>query len=82
MATPQGPDPLNAYLNFHLYNHPISDARFQVGYRGSVYYVSQAYETDEKNDFTLAILGLLADLLNLHRDASEIPTTKAVQTVP
>jgi hypothetical protein len=27
-------------------------------------------------------MGLLNDLLNLHRDATEIPTTKAVQTVP
>jgi hypothetical protein len=77
-----GPDPLNAYLNFHLYNQPIPEQRFYVNYRGKFYYVSEAYETPKKNEYTLAILGLLNDLLNLHRDAAEIPTTKAVQSVP
>ena len=77
-----GPDPLNAYLNFHLYNHPIADERFHISYLGRDFYVSNAYQTATRNEYTLAILALLNDLLNLHRDAAEIPTTKAVQSVP
>jgi len=44
------------------------------------------YETSCGNPnyriWTLEILTILNDLLNLHRDADETPTTKAVQSVP
>jgi hypothetical protein len=79
-------DRLSEYLHFYLYDHPIANERFRVAYRGDIYYVAEASQVanlkSPENDYTIAILGLLNDLLNLHRDATEIPTTKAVQTVP
>jgi hypothetical protein len=49
----------------------------EINYRGRKYYVSNAQCARDPTTVTLQILG---DLLNLHRDASEIPTTKTVVT--
>ena len=49
----------------------------EITYRGRKYYVTNAQCARDPTTVTLQILG---DLLNLHRDASEIPTTKTVIT--
>jgi hypothetical protein len=45
-----------------------------VNYRGEDYAVHHVSE----HDGTTLILAILSDLLNINRDAAEIPTTKAV----
>jgi hypothetical protein len=66
-------------LKFYLHAEPIPDPAFSVEYHGRTYYIAKY---SEGVDNTVAILAILNGLLNLHRDASEIPTTKAVQSVP
>jgi hypothetical protein len=72
-------------IPFFIYSKPVDATRFSVRYRGKSYYIAS---TDYINscgkgvvDSTLPILAILNDLLNLNRDANEIPTTKAVQAV-
>jgi hypothetical protein len=65
-------------IPFCIYGAPITNPRFSVEYRGKTYYIS---EKIEGKDYTTIILALLNDLLNINRDANEIPTTKAVQAV-
>jgi hypothetical protein len=64
-------------IQFHIYDHPVEDVRFRTYYRGQTYYVREAGD-----DQTLTILAILNDLLNLNRDAEEIPSTKTVATTP
>jgi len=66
-------------INFHIRLVPSAKDAFSVSFEGSTYYVAQ-YDPD--TDFTMPILAILNDLTNLHRDASEILKTPAVQTVP
>jgi hypothetical protein len=65
-------------INFHIYDHPVEQARFHTDYRGRVYFVREAAAGDP----TITILAILNDLLNLNRDAEEIPSTKTVATAP
>jgi len=72
--------PEHSPIPFHIYDHPIEDARFHTDYRGRSYFVREA--TAEGGDATITILAILNDLLNLNRDAEEIPSTKTVATGP
>jgi hypothetical protein len=65
-------------IPFHIYDHPIEAARFHTDYRGQRYFVREAATGDP----TITILAILNDLLNLNRDAEEIPSTKTVATAP
>jgi hypothetical protein len=65
-------------IPFHIYDHPVEDARFRTEYRGRSYFVREAAGGDP----TITILAILNDLLNLNRDAEEIPSTKTVATTP
>jgi len=65
-------------LAFHIYDHPIDNARLHTSYRGQTYYVREVQD----DDYTIAVLAILNDLLNLNRDANEIPSTKTVATTP
>ena len=67
-------------IPFHIYDHPIDDARFHTDYRGRSYFVRET--SAESGDATMTILAILNDLLNLNRDAEEIPSTKTVATGP
>jgi hypothetical protein len=78
-AFEQGAWAENRMLNFHITQHPSHPPRFSVGYRGKTYDVAQVVPAQ---DDTITTLSILADLLNLHRDAAEIPSTQAVQAVP
>jgi hypothetical protein len=62
---------------FQLHLTPGRD-RIAVGYRGRRYYVREGLTTDH----TLEVLALLNQLINANKNASEIPSTKAVQIVP
>jgi hypothetical protein len=72
-------------IAFFIYKTPVPHIRFTVEYRDGTYYVADTARTDECGggvvDNTMPILAILNDLLNLNRDASETPTTKAVQAV-
>lgn len=65
-------------LAFRIYDYPVEGARFSTDYRGVSYYVREYSDDDQ----TIAILAILNDLLNLNRDAEEIPSTKTVATTP
>jgi hypothetical protein len=65
-------------IPFDIYDHPIEQARFHTDYRGRLYFVREAGTGDQ----TITILAILNDLLNLNRDAEEIPSTKTVATAP
>ena len=65
-------------IPFHIYDHPVEQARFHTNYRGQLYFVREAATGDP----TITILAILNDLLNLNRDAEEIPSTKTVATAP
>jgi hypothetical protein len=62
---------------FQLHREPGLD-RIAVSYRGKRYYVRQG----DPSDHTLEVLALLNQLINANKNASEIPSTKAVQIVP
>jgi hypothetical protein len=64
-------------IPFFVYDHPVANVRFSVDYRGQTYYVAESSDSD----YTITVLQVLNDLLNLNRDANEIPATKAVQAV-
>jgi hypothetical protein len=65
-------------IGFHIYNHPVENVRFHMNYRGQTYYVGEASKTDQ----TMPVLAILNALMNLNRDADEIPSTKTVATSP
>ena len=83
-------------LPFDISEEFTSEARFGIHYRGHEYYVNEIRKTcsylravgsaepcvEEDADQTLFILAILNQTLNLYKNANEIPTTKAVQTVP
>ena len=62
---------------FQLHREPGLD-RIAVNYRGAHYYVREG----DPSDHTLEVLALLNQLINANKNASEIPSTKAVQIVP
>jgi hypothetical protein len=63
-------------IGFYIYDHPVENIRFHMDYRGQTYYVREASHTDQ----TMPVLAFLNALMNLSRDASEIPSTKTVAT--
>jgi hypothetical protein len=73
-------DPANSPIPFYISDSPLEPARFHVDYRGKSYFVREA--TDDGSDATITILAILNDLLNLNRDAKDIPSTKTVATTP
>jgi hypothetical protein len=64
-------------MKFYIYQVPPRNVRFRVYYRGEPYFVSEATRGE---DATISILAVLNDLLNLNRDANDIPSTKTVAT--
>jgi hypothetical protein len=80
---PNGSYPGCPRLPFVISSTPTDFVRFSVEYRGSAYYVSDMNHKLSCGglDRTLPILAILNDLLNVNRDANEIPATKAVQAV-
>ncbi|WP_316158466.1 MULTISPECIES: hypothetical protein [unclassified Bradyrhizobium] len=71
-------------LPISLSSTPTDDVRFSVAYRNSAYYVSGFGHkiicgNAEVLDRTLPVLAILSILLNINRDANEIPSTKTVQ---
>ncbi|MFK4488886.1 hypothetical protein [Bradyrhizobium sp. USDA 336] len=75
-------------IPFHIGREPGRDVRFSVEYRGNLYYIhginNRIVCGDAENgpvDRTLPILAILNSLLNINRDANEVPTTKATQAV-
>jgi hypothetical protein len=84
-------------LPFDISPEESGETRFGVYYRGQNYYVNETRKTcrylksigsgkscneEEDEDQTLFILAILNQTLNLYKNANEIPTTKAVQSVP
>lgn len=67
-----------APFGFYVYDHPVDDIRFRTDYRGHSYFVREVSPGDQ----TITVLAILNDLLNLNRDANEIPSTKTVATTP
>ncbi|MEJ0068197.1 MAG: hypothetical protein WDO24_05085 [Pseudomonadota bacterium] len=65
-------------LKFQLHKESSSTDRFAVSYRRATYHVRELSDTD----WTIVVLAILNDVLNVQRDANEIPSTKAVQVVP
>jgi hypothetical protein len=65
-------------IHFYIFNHPVENIRFHMNYRGQTYYVREASPADE----TMPVLAFLNALMNLSRDANEIPSTKTVATSP
>ena len=66
-------------LPFFIRDTDAGHARFRVLYRGAYYYVD---DNDGRRNQTLQILSIVNMTLNLYKNASEIPTTRAVQSVP
>jgi hypothetical protein len=69
-------------LYFWIYNQPVEGARFHMSYRGTTYFVREASDNRQDPDNTMIILALLNALMNLNRDANEIPSTRTVATTP
>jgi hypothetical protein len=67
-------------IPFHIYDHPVENSRFHMNYRGQTYYVREG--SDPHTDATMPVLAFLNALMNLSRDADEIPSTKTVATGP
>jgi hypothetical protein len=67
-------------IPFHIFKEPVEGARFHVTYRGETYYVRDGF--DPHTDATMPVLAFLNALMNLNRDANEIPSTKTVATSP
>jgi hypothetical protein len=65
-------------IGFYIYDHPVENIRLHMNYRGRTYYVREASDTDQ----TMPVLAFLNALMNLSRDADEIPSTKTVATSP
>jgi hypothetical protein len=66
-------------LPFFIRDVDTGHTRFRASYRGTEYYVA---DNDGRKDATLLILSIINQILNLYKNANEIPTTKAVQSVP
>jgi hypothetical protein len=73
----QEPHPRQRPHLFMLRREGAGDPRFSVLYRNSRHFVGSQTRTD----YTLQVLALLARLLNVHKAATDIPTTRAVQLV-
>jgi len=71
-------EPQQQPINFYIYDHPVENIRFHMNYRGQTYYVREASAADQ----TMPVLAFLNALMNLSRDANEIPSTKTVATSP
>jgi hypothetical protein len=67
-------------IPFYVFKQPVEGVRFHMTYRGETYFVRDA--TDPRTDATMPVLAFLNALMNLSRDASEIPSTKTVATSP
>ena len=75
--------PENSPIPFHIFDYPVEGTRFHASYRGKTYFVREMIVEDHVPvDLTVSILAVLNDLLNLSRDADEIPSTKTVATSP
>jgi hypothetical protein len=74
----RGPESQQRPIGFYIYNHPVENIRFHMNYRGQTYYVREASVTDQ----TMPVLAFLNALMNLSRDADEIPSTRTVATSP
>jgi hypothetical protein len=74
----RGPETQQRPIRFYIYDHPVENIRFHMNYRGLTYYVREASDTDQ----TMPVLAFLNALMNLSRDANEIPSTKTVATGP
>jgi hypothetical protein len=71
---PQRPIP------FYVFKQPVEGVRFHMTYRGETYFVRDG--SDPRTDATMPVLAFLNALMNLNRDATEIPSTKTVATGP
>lgn len=67
-------------IPFYVFNHPVEGTRFHMTYRGETYFVRDG--SDPHTDATMPVLAFLNALMNLSRDANEIPSTKTVATSP
>jgi hypothetical protein len=63
---------------FRLWPSPPPRARMAVAYRGARWWVA---EQDDREDLTLSVLALTAQLLNLQKSAGEIPSTGTLRLV-
>jgi hypothetical protein len=71
-------EPQQQPIHFYIYDHPVENIRFHMNYRGQTYYVREASPADQ----TMPVLAFLNALMNLSRDADEIPSTRTVATSP
>ena len=65
-------------LLFRLWPTPPPRPRLAVTYRGARWWVA---EQDPREDLTLSVLALTAQLLNLQKSAGEIPSTGTLRLV-
>ena len=63
---------------FRLWPAPPPRPRLAVEYRGARWWVA---EQDAREDLTLSVLALTAQLLNLQKSAGEIPSTGTLRLV-
>ncbi|NOG70125.1 hypothetical protein [Roseicella sp. DB1501] len=63
---------------FRLWPAPPPRPRFAVEYRGQHWWVAAQ---DDREDMTLSVLALTAELLNLQKSAGEIPSTGTLRLV-
>lgn len=86
-AAQRGEAPSNP-VGFYLYASVPQNAAFPVRYRGQDYFIGpyNGAAADEygnyRGDYTLKILTLLNELMNLNKVAKDIPTTRTVQVNP
>jgi hypothetical protein len=73
-------EPQQRPIPFYIFREPVEGTRFHMTYRGETYYVRG--ESDRPADATLPVLAFLNAVMNLNRDANEIPSTKTVATGP
>jgi hypothetical protein len=66
-----------------------ADIRIEVVYKGTKYYAKQGHLLADLagnyslyDDDTMRVLSIVSEMLNVYKNASEIPATKAVQAVP
>jgi hypothetical protein len=75
-------------VGFYLYRNAPAHAAFSIRYRDQDYFVGAftGAPADRSgnytSDFTLKILTLLNELINLNKVAKDIPTTRTVQVNP
>jgi hypothetical protein len=65
-------------LLFRLWPSPPPRPRLSLAYRGTRWWVA---EQDDREDVTLSVLALTAQLLNLQKAAGEIPATGTLRLV-